>query len=101
MESSPYYSILAKNFMIELRNERTSFVLFYRHIQKKLCIEVLDFFLAAYHYRAQHYGIRVLNEKVIYNHFISRKGKKQVNLAEKLHKQVCSIPVPISPVSHL
>lgn len=89
MEASTYYSVLAKNFVIELRNERTSFVLFYKHIQKKLCIEVLDFFLIAYHYRNQHYGARLVNEKLIYNQFIDKKGKKQVNLAEKLHKQVC------------
>lgn len=90
METSNNRSILAKNFMIELRNERASFVLFYKHIQKKMCVEVLHFFLGAYHYRNQHYGVRMLNEKAIYNHFISRQGKMQVNLADKLNKQVCS-----------
>jgi hypothetical protein len=79
---------LAKNFIIELSTERLAFIPFYQHIQKQLCQEVMDFFLAAYHYRLQPAGLRLINEKVIFNHFISRKSKKQVNLAEKLLKKI-------------
>ena len=79
---------IARNFIIELSTERLAFVPFYHHIQKQLCQEVMDFFLAAYYYRAQPAGLRLINEKIIYNHFISRKSKKQVNLAEKLLKKV-------------
>lgn len=82
---------LAKIFIFELSTERIAFVPFYQLVQKQACQEVIDFFLAAYHYRSQPAGIRFINETVIFNHFISRKSKKQINLAEKISKKVFSI----------
>lgn len=79
---------LAKIFTFELSTEQVAFVPFYKACQKFLCQEVIDFFLVSFHYKYQPACMRLEWEKKIFERWIDRKSKFQINLAEKMHNNI-------------
>lgn len=79
---------LANIFIFELSTEQVAFIPFYKACQKFLCQEVIDFFLVAFHYKYQPACIRLEWEKKIYDRWIYKRSKFQINLAEKLTNNI-------------
>lgn len=81
-------SLIARKFLVEFSGERVAFVPFYIHVAKQLCLEILDFFFVAFHYKYQPVCLRMVNEKVIFENFVRKGGKREINIAAKLRKKV-------------
>jgi hypothetical protein len=79
---------LTYNFVIEFATHPTSFYDFYALVEKSRCSETIDFFFIGLFYKGSTSVNRRVMEKQIYEYFIKAKVKREINIPEKMRKEV-------------
>jgi hypothetical protein len=82
-------NILCFSFVTELLTHPSAFQDFYTLVEKKRCSETIEFFFVAFYYKMCPSIQRKVMEQQIFDYFVKTKAPKEVNIPEKVRKDVC------------